>query len=255
MLECNNLSVAERLRAFSTQVEAGSRVHIIGPNGAGKSSLLARMAGLLQGAGSVSLSGKPLETLSGAELARRRGYLCQQSAPISMMPVFQYLSLHQPAMAEAKLVEGTITLLTRELHLDDKLQRAVTRLSGGEWQRVRLAATLLQVWPTLNPQSQLLLLDEPTNSLDVAQQQALDGLIDHYCASGRIAILSDHDLNHSLHHARRVWLMKAGQVVASGECTDIMQPQRLSEVFSVDFQMHNVGNQRWLSAVPAVIAH
>jgi vitamin B12 transport system ATP-binding protein len=172
-----------------------------------------------------------------------------------MMPVFQYLSLHQPAMAEATLVERTITHLARELHLDDKLQRAVTRLSGGEWQRVRLAATLLQVWPTLNPQSQLLLLDEPMNSLDVAQQQALDGLINQYCASGRIAIMSDHDLNHSLHHASLVWLMKAGQVVAAGRCTDIMQPERLSKVFSVHFQVHNVENRRWLSAVPQGIAH
>lgn len=255
MLDCNNLSVAGRLRAFSTQVEAGSRVHIVGPNGAGKSSVLARMAGLLAGAGSVSLSGQSLDPLSGPELARRRGYLCQQLAPISMMPVFQYLSLHQPAMAEAALVERTITHLARELHLDDKLQRAVTRLSGGEWQRVRLAATLLQVWPTLNPQSQLLLLDEPMNSLDVAQQQALDGLIDQFCASGRIAIMSDHDLNHTLHHADWVWLMQAGQVVSAGRCTDIMQPEELSRVFNVRFQMYTLENQRWLSATPAVVAH
>jgi len=255
MLQCNNLSVAERLRAFSTQVEAGSRVHIVGPNGAGKSSLLARMAGLLQGAGGVSLAGQSLDTLSGPQLARRRGYLCQQSAPISMMPVFQYLSLHQPAMAEAALVASTVAHLTRELHLEDKLHRPVTRLSGGEWQRVRLAATLLQVWPTLNPQSQLLLLDEPMNSLDVAQQQALDGLIDHYCASGRIAIMSDHDLNHTLHHAGIVWLMKAGQVLVAGDCINIMQPEALSGIFGVNFQMHNLENQRWLSAAPGIIAH
>src|SRR5476649_303129 len=215
MVECDNLSVPDRLHAFSVQIPAGSRVHIVGPNGAGKSSLLARIAGMLEGAGHVSLSGQSLASLSGPERARLRGYLCQQSAPVSMMPVFQYLSLHQPAAAQAKTLEDTITMLASQLHLHDKLARPITRLSGGEWQRVRLTATLLQVWPTLNPQSQLLLLDEPMNSLDVAQQQALDGLIDQFCASGRITIMSDHDLNHTLHHADWVWLMQAGQVVSA----------------------------------------
>lgn len=255
MLNCHNLSVADRLRAFTIEVAAGDRVHIVGPNGAGKSSLLARIAGALPGAGSVSLSGQDLGMLSGGDLARRRGYLCQQSAPISMMPVFQYLSLHRPALANAALVENTISQLASELHLDDKLPRMVTRLSGGEWQRVRLAATLLQVWPTLNPQSELLLLDEPMNSLDVAQQQALDGLISQYCASGRIAIISDHDLNHTLHQANSVWLMQAGQVVAAGECASIMEPEQLSSIFNVNFQMHNVENQRWLSVSRGIIAH
>lgn len=249
MLECDDVSVPERLHAFSAQVQAGCRVHIIGPNGAGKTSLLARIAGMLQGGGRVSLSGQALASLTGPELARLRGYLCQQSTPVSMMPVFQYLSLHQPAFSDAVRLEETITLLASALHLQDKLARPVTRLSGGEWQRVRLVAVLLQVWPTLNPQSQLLLLDEPMNSLDVAQQQALDGLINAYCASGRIAVISDHDLNHTLHHADWVWLMRRGDVVAAGSCSEIMQTERLSSVFGVSFQMHNLADQRWLTTM------
>ncbi|VTR14447.1 Vitamin B12 import ATP-binding protein BtuD [Serratia fonticola] len=90
------------------------------------------------------------------------------------MPVFQYLALHQPAGAEESELEKAILYLARSLKLADKLSRMLTQLSGGEWQRVRLAAVLLQVWPTVNPLSQLLLLDEPTNSLDVAQKVALD---------------------------------------------------------------------------------
>src|SRR5471030_1234391 len=246
MLECHNLSVPGRLQAFTSHVNAGCRVHIIGPNGAGKTSLLACIAGMLDGGGSVNLAGHPLDSLSGKALSQLRGYLCQQSTPVSMMPVFQFLSLHQPAGADPVLLEQTIGMLTSALHLQNKLSRPVTRLSGGEWQRVRLVAVLLQVWPTLNPQGTLLLLDEPMNSLDVAQQQALDGLITQFCASGRTAIISDHDLNHTLHHAHQVWLMAKGQVIAAGKREDVMQVNCLTRVFGVNFQMHNVAGTQWL---------
>lgn len=246
MLECHNLSVPGRLRAFTSHVNAGCRVHIIGPNGAGKTSLLARIAGMLGGGGSVSLSGLQLDRLSGMALAQRRGYLCQQSTPVSMMPVFQYLSLHQPAGVDPVLLEHTIAMLASALHLQDKLSRPVTRLSGGEWQRVRLVAVLLQVWPALNPHAHLLLLDEPMNSLDVAQQLALDSLINQFCASGGIAVISDHDLNHTLHQAHQVWLMTAGQVETAGTREEVMQVDLLAPVFGVDFQMHNVAGQQWL---------
>lgn len=246
MLECHKLSVPGRLQAFTTHVSAGSRVHVIGPNGAGKTSLLARIAGMLDGGGNIILGGQPLEELTGMQLARLRGYLYQQSVPMSVMPVFQYLSLHQPAGADPGRLEQTIMMLTSALHLQDKLARPVTRLSGGEWQRVRLVAILLQVWPTLNPLSRLLLLDEPMNSLDVAQQQALDELITQFCACGRTAIISDHDLNHTLHYAHQVWLMAKGQVVAAGKRQDVMQVNDLNAVFDVNFQLHDVAGRQWL---------
>lgn len=248
MLECHNLSVPGRLQAFTTKVNAGSRVHIIGPNGAGKTSLLARIAGMLEGGGSLSLEGHQLGKLSRVQLAQLRGYLCQQLAPVSMMPVFQYLSLHQPAGVNAETLEQTIAMLTSALHLQDKLARPITGLSGGEWQRVRLVAVLLQVWPTLNPQACLLLLDEPMNSLDVAQQLALDNLIMQFCASGRTVIISDHDLNHTLHRAHQVWLMAKGQVVAAGGQEEVMRVELLAPVFGVGFQMHDVAGKQWLMA-------
>ncbi len=246
MLECYNLSVPGRVEAFTAHVNAGSRVHIIGPNGAGKTSILARIAGMLDGEGSISLAGQRFERLTGVELAQLRGYLCQQLSPVSMMPVFQYLSLHQPVGANTVLLEQTISMLTDALHLEDKLTRPVTRLSGGEWQRVRLVAVFLQVWPTLNPRARLLLLDEPANSLDVAQQLALDTLITLFCAQGGIAIISDHDLNHTLHQAHEVWLMAAGRVVAAGARQEVMQIEPLTAVFGVGFEMHQVAGKQWL---------
>jgi vitamin B12 transport system ATP-binding protein len=92
----------------------------------------------------------------------------------------------------------------------------VNHISGGEWQRVRLAAVILQIHPLANPSGQLLLLDEPMNSLDVAQQAALDRLLSELCAAGIAVVMSSHDLNHTLRHAHQSWLICRGDI-ACGE--------------------------------------
>lgn len=258
MLECHEISVEGRLSAFSAKILPGSRIHLIGPNGAGKSTLLARLAGMFDGRntvkGEVLYNGQPLSEISGAQQARLRAWLCQQLTPASLMPVFQYLSLHQPRFAAPDAVEQTISRLCDTLQLRDKLTKPVTHLSGGEWQRVRLAAVLLQVWPVVNPDSLILLLDEPMNSLDVAQQQALDQLLCEFCATGRSVVISDHDLNHTLHYADQAWLMSAGQVIAAGECAEVMQADRLSTVFNVVFQIHTLAGRQWIMTAAMPLA-
>lgn len=240
--------VGARPRLFPVDAECGSGelLHIIGPNGAGKSTLLARLSGLLTGEGEVYLAGSALSQLSSQDLALQRAYLAQQQPPIAFMPVFQYLRLHQPSMADETNVESVVHFLADRLALTDKLARPLTRLSGGEWQRVRLAAVCLQIWPTLNPHARLLLLDEPTNSLDVAQQVALDELLHQLCLAGITIILCAHDLNHSLHHADKVWLIAAGRLIAQGATDDVMNPALLSSVFGVEFQRHIVDGRHWI---------
>ncbi|WP_145571510.1 vitamin B12 ABC transporter ATP-binding protein BtuD [Yersinia bercovieri] len=246
LLQLSNLSVDTRLAPFSTQVTAGRQIHVIGPNGAGKSTLLAAVAGLLPAAGDIVLAGKSLPLYSGHELARLRAYLSQQQSALTMMPVFQYLALYQPAGVDPDAAAATIGYLCSQLRLSDKLRRMLSQLSGGEWQRVRLAAIFLQVWPDINPESRLLLLDEPYTGLDVAQKVALDELLHKFCATGRSAIITAHDLNHTLQQADQVWLMAGGKVLAQGETQQVMQTATLSEVFEVDFQIHSFNQQNWI---------
>lgn len=246
VLEISEVSVEHRLAPFSARLCAGEQIHLVGPNGSGKSTLLARLAGMLGGAGEVRLNGERLETYPGRTLAQHRAYLCQQLPPIAMMPVFQYLSLHQPAGCDPELLVQTISFLCQRLALNDKLARILTHLSGGEWQRVRVAAAFLQVWPALNPQGRLLLLDEPASGLDVAQKAALETLIAQFCASGRSVIMSAHDLNHTLQQADRVWLLADGRSIAQGKPLQVMTPEILSAVFHVDFYRQSIDGQHWI---------
>ncbi len=243
ILKLKDISVGTRLLPFSTNIYAGRLIHLIGPNGSGKSTLLARIAGMLHGGGTVFLDGCNIETISGKELARLRGYLCQQQTPGVLMPIFQYLALHQPHSGTPQECESVVSFLADILGLSDKLSRSLTALSGGEWQRVRLAAAFLQVWPTLNSDSKLLLLDEPMNSLDIGQQAALDELITLLCKEGRTVICSGHDLNHTLHYADDVLLLSEGVVINTGVAEEIMQPEKLGPLFGVEFQTYQLGKR------------
>ncbi|HHU8016810.1 TPA: vitamin B12 ABC transporter ATP-binding protein BtuD, partial [Escherichia coli] len=173
VMQLQDVAESTRLGPLSGEVRAGEILHLVGPNGAGKSTLLARMAGMTSGKGSIQFAGQPLEAWSATKLALHRAYLSQQQTPPFAMPVWHYLTLHQHDKTRTELLNDVAGALA----LDDKLGRSTNQLSGGEWQRVRLAAVVLQITPQANPAGQLLLLDELMNSLDVAQQSALDKIL------------------------------------------------------------------------------
>ncbi|VEB98375.1 Vitamin B12 import ATP-binding protein BtuD [Cedecea lapagei] len=227
------ITVAGRLGPVTASVEPGELIHLVGPNGAGKSTLLTRMAGLSSGSGRLLLNQRPLDECPPAKLSRCRAWLGQQQLPPFAMPVWHYLQLHQPS-PEA---DAAMLRLAEALWLTDKLTRPVNQLSGGEWQRIRLAAVLLQIDPSSNPEGQLLLLDEPMNSLDVAQQVALDRLLYAFCEAGIAVVMSSHDLNHSLRHAHKVWLLREGKMVAQGNRDEVLTPENLTAAYQMPFRL------------------
>lgn len=245
MLSLKDAAVPGRLASFSAEVAAGTLLHLVGPNGAGKSSLLALMAGLLPGEGEIRLCARPLSAWRAPALARARAWLPQQVAP-GFMPVYHYLRLH---LGDAP-PDASVAALLEQLQLQDKLARPLTQLSGGEWQRVRLAAVLAQIDPARNPDARVLLLDEPMTGLDIAQQQAVHALIVERCRAGIAVIASSHDLNHTLRHADSVWLMARGRVVAQGAAEAIMTPARLSDLYAIPFRQLELDGRPLLTAQP-----
>lgn len=240
LLQLHDLEDAGRLGPVTALVDKAQMLHLVGPNGAGKSTLLARIAGLRQGKGSVQLNGLPLEQWHAPQLARHRAYLAQQQMPPFAMPVWHYLSLHQ------HINDSVVEEITCKLGLGDKLGRAVSQLSGGEWQRVRLAAVIAQIHPAANADGQLLLLDEPMNSLDVAQQAALDGILSELVAAGVTVVMSSHDLNHSLRRAHQVWLLRQGKLIASGLRDEVLTPQNLAAAYGMPFRRLDLAGHRML---------
>jgi vitamin B12 transport system ATP-binding protein len=109
-----------------------------------------------------------------------------------------------------------------------------------------LAAVILQIHPGDNPQGQLLLLDEPMNSLDVAQQAALDKLLAELRTAGVTIVMSSHDLNYTLRHADRVWLLCEGKLIASGRTDAVLQPENLAAAYNMTFQKLEIAGHQML---------
>ena len=246
LLSVKQAALAGRLHPFSAQVDGGEIIHLLGPNGAGKSTLLARLSGLLDGEGEVRLAGKSLDEWPLAALARQRAWLPQQQPPPGPMAVFHYLQQHLTAATADR--DRLLSRLLTAFQLKNKLTRSLNQLSGGEWQRVRLVAVLLQVWPCAALPNTLLLLDEPYAGLDVAQQQALDRALAAFCHAGGTVITSGHDLNHSLRHAGYIWLMQQGKVIQQGDAESVLQPETLRKVFGLTFRKLQSEGESWLVA-------
>lgn len=242
LMQLNAVAVAGRLGPIDVRVNAGEIIHLVGPNGAGKSTLLSRMAGLSDGAGEIRFQGEPLQAWTSASLASRRAYLAQQQTPPFAMPVWHYLMLHQ----HDKTRQAQLNEVAGALGVEDKLTRNVNQLSGGEWQRVRLAAVILQIHPSGNPHGQLLLLDEPMSSLDVAQQVALDRALSALSRQGVSIVMSSHDLNHTLRHAHRVWLLKRGELIASGSRDNVLTPPNLARAYGMPFRRLDIEGHRMI---------
>ncbi|MDW1590209.1 MULTISPECIES: vitamin B12 ABC transporter ATP-binding protein BtuD [unclassified Vibrio] len=252
MMHVKHMSVGSRLLPLSFECKAGEIVHIVGPNGSGKSTLLAAISGMLSHrdgmSGEVYVGNKNLLTLPLSEQAHVRGYLCQQSRPAFNVDVFQYLALSLPSGAEIAdiKVRDAVNMVVELVQLQDKLHRSIQTLSGGEWQRVRLAGVCLQVWRTINPFSQFLILDEPAAPLDIAQEGLLYQLINAMAAQGIGVLVANHDLNRTLKHADKVLLLNNGVLHSSGSADTVLTEEALGEVFNTQVKKVIVDEQPYL---------
>lgn len=251
-MNVKHISVGSRLLPLSFECKAGEIVHVVGPNGSGKSTLLAAISGTLsyrEGmSGEVYVGDKNLLTLPLSEQAHVRGYLCQQSRPAFNVDVFQYLALSLPSGAEIAdiKVRDAVNMVVELVQLQDKLHRSIQTLSGGEWQRVRLAGVCLQVWRTINPFSQFLILDEPAAPLDIAQEGLLYQLINAMAAQGIGVLVANHDLNRTLKHADKVLLLNNGVLHSSGNADTVLTEEALGEVFNTQVKKVIVDEQPYL---------
>jgi cobalamin transport system ATP-binding protein len=140
------------LRGVSLGVPAAGIVGILGPNGSGKTTLLRMLAGTRQPQrGSVTLDGAPLTRFSRAALARRMAVVPQETqlafdytvSEVAMMGRYPHLGPFEiEGPADLAVIEETLTS-TGTLHLKDRL---FATLSGGEKQRVVIAAALAQIF-------------------------------------------------------------------------------------------------------------
>ena len=200
------------------EVDPGELVVLAGRSASGKTTLLRALSGLVphyhggEVAGVVEVAGLDARHHGPAELGGEVGLVAQDpETQVVSTTVRSELELPleirgAPPSARARSVEEAALALA----IPHLLDRTTDSLSGGELQRVALAAALV-----LRPR--LVLLDEPTSQLDPVAGDELVWLLRRLNEEwGMAVVLAEHRLERCLVHADRVVAMAAGRIAFDG---------------------------------------
>ena len=236
MIAFDNVSVrypratSDALDRVSLATTRGTITAIVGPNGSGKSTVvrsLIRRVPLRDGR--ITIGGQPLSDLSGPDFARRVAVVTQREDLTFPVLVSDYVALGRfPHLgvwhAAGPADESAITAAMGTAGVDELASRRVDMLSGGEWQRVRLARALAQG-------GDVLVLDEPTAFLDVGHEMAVFELLYRLARGGRAVLLVSHQLNLVARFADHMVLLHRGVVAAAGTPDVVMRAEVLEPVY------------------------
>ncbi len=226
----------EFLGPLDLAVAAGQLWGVIGPNGSGKSTLLRLCVGLLRPFdGQVLLEEQEVTRIPSLERARRLAFLPQRPDGLrwatareivlqGRFPYRRYRLFESPE--DLRIAEEAL----RRTQVYELADRPVDTLSGGEAQRVHLAAALAQ-------QPRLLVLDEPTSALDPYHQVHIFSILASLAARGALAVVvATHDLNLAGRFCDRLVLLAEGKCVRCGHPEEVLDTEVLERVYRVPFR-------------------
>ncbi|MGA8847285.1 MAG: ABC transporter ATP-binding protein, partial [Nocardioides sp.] len=196
VLEVHGLAYAypdghQALAGVDLHVHSGERVALLGPNGAGKTTLVLHLNGILVGgAGSVSVSGMPVEKQHLKEIRRRVGIVFQDPDDQLFMGSVRADVGFGPANLGLRgaALERRVLAALDLVGMADFADRPPHHLSFGQRRRVAVA-TVLAMEP------EILVLDEPSSNLDPASRRELADIL----RSLEVTVLMvTHDLPYAL---------------------------------------------------------
>lgn len=221
-IEINDLSftypaqTAPALRGVSLSIREGEFVTVIGASGSGKTTLLRMLKPSLtphgEQKGNIAFFGKPLSELDQRTASAEIGFVQQDPDSQSVTDKVW----HELAFAAENLGIGRAVIRRRIAEtaaffgMEDRLDRDIASLSGGEKQILNLAAVMVL-------QPHVLLLDEPTAQLDPIATTAFLNAVHRVCRElGTTVILSEHRLEEALPLSERVIVLDRGSVLTQG---------------------------------------
>jgi iron complex transport system ATP-binding protein len=207
----------------------GGITALVGPNGSGKSTIVRALLGRepLE-SGRILLDGSDRAVLKQREFARRVAVVPQREDAVFPLEVREYVALgrypYSRGLTSSPDDARAIQRAVERAEIAGLLDRRTDELSGGEWQRVRVARALAQ-------ETGMLVLDEPTTFLDIAHEMALLELVHSLAAGGMAVLMVSHQLNLVARFASRMVLLSRGRVVADGAPAEVMDAATLEAVY------------------------
>lgn len=192
---------------ISFSADEGEMIALLGVNGIGKSTLLRTISGLQKRvSGTVKIGEKSVTGLMVSERAKLIGIVLTEKIFVDNISVRDFISLGRSPYTNwlGNLSEDDLRVVDRVISLmklEKLLNKFFNQLSDGEKQKVLIARVLCQQTPVI-------ILDEPTAFLDFKNKKEILELLKSICREmKKIIILSTHDVEASLQHCDKCWIM------------------------------------------------
>ena len=223
------------LHDLSFSVRQGEYLSIVGPNGAGKTTLLKCLDRIYRGGtGRITVYGRPLESYRQRDLARRISYVPQADGRVFPFTVEQFVLMGRypylnPFSSVGREDKEAVHHVMERTGVDEFAHRRLDTLSGGERQKVYIAAALAQG-------AEVLLLDEPTTFLDYRHQAEVRELLSEVNRNSGVTVVAvTHDVNRAAMDSDRIVALSTGKLVFDGTPGEIMQPEVLQRIYDTSF--------------------
>lgn len=238
MIRFENVSISygkfEVVHDVSFTLEPNQSLVMLGANGCGKTTILKALAGLIPYRGSIMLDGKEVSVYHREEMATKVAYLGQMMFGDFSFSVKDTIAMGCYAakkktwfMQMTSEEKEKVEQMLQRMDLYDLRDREITKLSGGQLQRVFLARTFIQ-------EPQYILLDEPTNHMDVRyQMELMEYLLDWEKEVGHTLIGVFHDVSFASKIANQFLMIKEGRNMAFG--SEVLKPSILKDTYGFDF--------------------
>ncbi|MBT5754661.1 ABC transporter ATP-binding protein [bacterium] len=214
------------LRDAGLSVGAGEVVGLIGPNGAGKTTLLGSIAGLLRpDTGTVTFDGNDITNVAPEKILR---------AGLALVPEHRRIFTDMTVEENLKIGGVTVKASERAALLEEmadlfpvlkkKWDVPAGYMSGGEAQQLAIARALMS-------KPKLLMMDEPSLGLAPILVDLVFDLIEQLRDQGRTILVVEQNATRMLQAADRAYVLRSGEVVASGTGAELLARTDLFDTF------------------------
>ena len=220
VLEVKNLTVKiagqEIVKNITFDLREGTITALIGPNGAGKSLLLKTILGLYPYQGEIKIMGQ-----NHLKMLNLIGYVPQNYNIDHILPltVYEFLKLSMP--------KGDIDTVLKEIDIENLKNKNISRLSGGQLERVLFARAILS-------HPKILLLDEPVSETDIAGQKEFYEIIKNLNVKHKVTILiTSHEITIIHTFAQRVLCLNHS-LICNGDVSELFKEEILKKLYKRD---------------------
>lgn len=226
---------------LSFNVVPGKIFGLLGPNGAGKTTTIRTVLNIIKPtSGTIIFNGKPITN----QFFNQIGYLPEERGLYKRSKVIDVLKY----FAELKNLSSTEAVKTADkwlakLKITHYRNKRIEELSKGNQQKIQFITAVFH-------DPELLLLDEPFTGFDPINQQEIKELILSFVSSGKIIILSTHQMDTAEKLCDEILLINNGQEVTCGDLADIKK-----RFGGNNIKLQYSGSGEFLKSFPGVIQY